>query len=162
VTHDKVRSYPLSPTMIFYLLCFTFLVAFCDKILVIEHLYKSISKGEIIIRSINEILILISALFLIILPVNFGLIFVLLYILFSKIYIKNYGIVVKYFFKTYTIPWEKIRNCYWQEIYTTDGNLYHFLVIETFEKKIKLGPEWTNREMLMKYIQKEIRKREPL
>lgn len=153
----EVRSYPFSPFAIFALLFLTFFIVLFDKVL-FEHLYKPIYKGEIIIEGINGIFIFIIFHLLVIFPPNFWLIFALLYVLSSRIYINNYGIIVKYFFKTHIIPWEKVRNCYWQE--TPEGDLYHVLVIETFEKQFKLGPEWTNRETLMKYVQKEIRKRE--
>jgi hypothetical protein len=145
MTQGKIRSYPLN--LIFFLLPYTAFVIFCDKIF-IKPLYEFINKGEIIK--------FISTFFLFVLPLNFLLIIMLLHLLFSKVYIDDYGIFVRFLFRTYIVPWEKIKNCYWKEGYCSpEGDFsFYFLVIETSEKEIKLGPEWINREMFMKYIQK--------
>lgn len=148
---EKIKSCPFN--LIYLFLPYTILVIFCDLKVFIEPLYEFISEGDV-----GKFML---AFLLFVLPPDFLLILMLLYLSFSRVYINNYGIYVKFLFKTHIIPWERVKNCYWKEAYcTSEGDFsYCLLIIETSEKEIRLGPEWTNREMLMKYIQKEIRQR---
>jgi hypothetical protein len=147
----KIKSRPLK----FFLLLIPIfiLVYYVDKVL-IGPLYEYWVKGNIIIPIVFGILFLS-------LP-HFILIYGLLYILFYKIELDSCRIYITTFLGTKIISFEEIRNIYWIEKYATiEGDFqFHVLVIETHHgEQIELGPEWTNRDVLCKYLWERVRRR---
>lgn len=147
----KIKSRPLN--FIFLLIPIFILVYYGDKAL-IGPLYEYWIKDNIIIPIVFGLLFLS-------LP-HFILIYGLLYILFYKIELDNCGIYIITLLGTKMISFEEIRNIYWMEGYATiEGDFqFHVLVIETHHgEQIKLGPDWTNRDVLYKYLQEQVRRR---
>jgi hypothetical protein len=146
----KIKSRPLN--LIFLLVPFSVFVCYLDKIF-IWSLYEYWDKGNIIVTFITLI-------FFLFIP-HFVLIYGLLYLLLYKIELDNYGIIINTLLNTHIISFREISNIYWQEYYCTiEGDFsYCVLIIEMYNgKQIKLGPEWTNRDILYKYLKSYISK----
>lgn len=143
----EIRSYPFK--LIFFLLPFATFLVYADIKCFIRPLYEYLLNRDIISFIIGSFIVLpLHAIFVI------GL-----YELFCKVYANDYGLFIKTPFGEKVISWKEVRSCYWQKVYCTAEKDFSFfyLVIETDNKEIKLGPEWTNRDVLMKYVKDKIR-----